>query len=341
MGRNTVREPDFRNIQRILERKVPDRPTLYEFMIDDGRVIRESGIKGDLTDFKDRLSANHIAYRRIGYDFSAVHASLFHFNLKARKAGSSVSMNNGGIIADRKEFDDYIWNEPEDFSLEPLMMSSEYLAQGMKTLICCPCGVLENVVAILGFENLCIMLYEDEDLVSEIFDNVGSRLIRYYRMILDLPFVGGIISNDDWGFNTQTMISPDMMRKYVFPYHRQIVSDAHAKGKPAILHSCGNYSAIIDDIIEDMKFDGRHSYEDNICPVEEAYEAIHERIAVLGGIDFGMLISSTPDTIMDRSMKMLERTSQRGSYALGSGNSITSFIPEENYKAMNNCVLQN
>lgn len=28
---------------------------------------------------------------------------------------------------------------------------------------------------------------------------------------------------------------------------------------------------IMEDVIEDMKFDGRHSYEDKIIPVEEAY----------------------------------------------------------------------
>lgn len=339
-----IREPDFNNILMILDGKIPKRPTLFEFMIDDQRVIRESGVSSglsDLSDFNDRLAASHIAYRKLGYDFSAVHASLFHFNVSKRAAERSVSMNEGGVITDRDDLDNYVWNEPEDFSLDPLVRSAEYLEKGMKMMICSPCGVLENVISLVGYEDLCILLHEDEELAGEIFYNVGTRLIRYFRSILDFPFVGGIISNDDWGFNTQTMLSPEMMRKYVFPYHQQIVSDSHAKGKPAVLHSCGNFHMILDDITDVMKFDGRHSYEDNICAVEEAYEMLNGRIAVLGGIDLGMLISAEPDKIRERSIRMLERSAYRGGYALGSGNSITEDIPEVNFKAMTDRVLEN
>ncbi len=48
----------------------------------------------------------------------------------------------------------------------------------------------------------------------------------------------------------------------------------------------------MEDIICDMKFDGKHSYEDNIIPVEEAYRRWGGRIAILGGIDVDFLIRS-------------------------------------------------
>lgn len=40
----------------------------------------------------------------------------------------------------------------------------------------------------------------------------------------------------------------------------------------------------MDDVIE-MGFSGKHSYEDAILPVENAYEKWHDQIAILGGIE--------------------------------------------------------
>ena len=143
-----------------------------------------------------------------------------------------------------------------------------------------------------------------------------------------------ISSNDDWGFNTQTFLSPEMMRNYLFPWHKKIVETVHKHGKPVLLHSCGNYSEVIEDIIEDMHYDARHSYEDNIIPVEEAYESLQGRIAVLGGIDINFLVKKSPEEIAERCRRLLERSWERGGYALGSGNSIPDYIPVENYMAM-------
>jgi len=80
--------------------------------------------------------------------------------------------------------------------------------------------------------------------------------VRYYVRCLQRGVVGAVIGNDDWGFKSQTMLSPDDMRKFVFPWHRQIVAAAHAAGRPAILHSCGNLDEVLTDIIVDMQYDG-------------------------------------------------------------------------------------
>jgi uroporphyrinogen decarboxylase len=128
--------------------------------------------------------------------------------------------------------------------------------KGMKLIVNGPNVVLENVIRLIGFENLCLMTADDESLVSDIFEQVGSRIVRYYVRCLQHGVVGAVIGNDDWGFRSQTMLSPDDMRKFVFPWHRQIVAAAHAAGRPAILHSCGNLDEVLTDIIVDMQYDG-------------------------------------------------------------------------------------
>lgn len=210
----------------------------------------------------------------------------------------------------------------------------------MKLIPFGPGGVLENVISLTGFENLCFMGVDNPELMKNIFNEVGSRLVEFYKKCGSLESVGAMISNDDWGFKTQTMLSPDDMKKYVIPWHKKICEAIHQAGKPAILHSCGNLKAVMDNVI-DIGYDGKHSFEDSICPVEEAYETWGERIAVLGGIDMDFLSRAESDKIKKRSIEMLDRASSRGSYALGSGNSIPDYIPFRNFKAMIDSAISN
>lgn len=140
--------------------------------------------------------------------------------------------------------------------------------------------------------------------------------------------------NDDWGFKTQTMLSPTDMRRFVFPWHQRMVELIPASGRQAILHSCGYMKDVWNDIIDVMRFDGKHSYEDLIQPVEVAYEEFHGRVAILGGIDVDFLCRATAEQVYSRCRDMIERSRDRGGYALGAGNSITSYLPPENYFAM-------
>ena len=329
------RRPDFCMLAQVLEKQRPARATLFEMMLNDEVERRLAGSLYCVDTPEHRLCTRIAAFAAAGYDYATMHASSFHFRTAEHTGtgGQTVSLNDS-LIADRAGFDRYVWNEPEDFTLEPFEKAAHTLPDGMKIIVYCPCGVLENAVAIAGYENLCLMAYDDEQLMWDLFEQIGSRLVRYLRRVLDYDFVGAVMCNDDWGFNTQTKLAPADMRRFVFPWHKQMVADAHEKGKYALLHSCGNYTAILDDVIDDMRFDGRHSYEDAIIPVEQAYEDYRGRIAVLGGIDMDFLARSPVQAIQQRCQAMLERADRRGGYALGSGNSIAPYVPFENYMAM-------
>lgn len=330
-----VPKPDFNNILKVLHRQKPDRPTLFELFLNEplyGRLAQQ-----DMTNVKDQLERLKIiirAFRNAGYDYATIHGSDFRFPPYERHKKTTLSLNEGSMISDRRSFEQYPWPDPGDSDYSRLEKLSDELTDGMKLIVMGPGGVLENAIKIVGYENLCFMLIDDPGLTQDIFDAIGSRIVKYYEICVQYDTVGAMISNDDWGFNSQTMISAKDLRKYVIPWHRRIVETIHAAGKPAILHSCGNLEEVMDDIIDDIGFDAKHSYEDNIINVEEAYEKWGDRIAILGGIDVDFVCRSRPEEIYRRSVEMLERTTGRGGYALGTGNSVPTFLPDDNYFAM-------
>jgi uroporphyrinogen decarboxylase len=90
----------------------------------------------------------------------------------------------------------------------------------------------------------------------------------------------------------------------------------------------------MDDIIYDIKYDSKHSFEDNIIPVEDAYDKWGSDIAILGGLDVNFLSNKSPDQIYMRAKQIVEKSEAKGGYALGSGNSLTAYIPTDNIYAM-------
>ncbi|MEN8117890.1 MAG: uroporphyrinogen decarboxylase family protein [Bacteroidota bacterium] len=332
------RKPDFENLLQVLRKKKPNRPTLFEFFLNRGlyEQLADDKAKNTTDELRD-LRVVVSACKNAGYDYATIPTSFmktmrFHTNVQAEK--ESLSLNEGFVITDEKSFNEYAWPDPEVGNYEAYEQLGKELPDGMKLVACGPGGVLENTVDLVGYENLSYMSLLDPDLTEQVFDAIGSRLLHYYQIVSSFSSIGAVISNDDWGFKTQTMFEPDMLRNYVFPWHKKIAEAIHTEGKPAILHSCGNLSAVMDNVIEDMKYDGKHSYEDIITPVETMWEKYHKRIAIMGGIDMDFIAKSTPEEVKNRSLNLLELTADEGSYALGSGNSIADYVPFENFRAM-------
>lgn len=328
---------DFNQLKLVLQRERPDRPVLFEYFT-NARLISKF-IEKDFRSLNtpaEKIQNIIRFFYATGYDYATIPAryfSPFAFDNQNLTKKETVSLNEATAISDWNTFERFVWPNPEAIGTEILANAEMDLFDGMKMIIPGPGGLLENVINLTGFENLCFMIYENEELAKAIFTEVGSRLLAFYEICSVLPPVGALIVNDDWGFKNQTMLPPDMLRQYVFPWIKKMVEAIHYHGKPAILHSCGNISKVIADIIDDLKFDGKHSFEDNIIPVEEAYSLWHDRIAILGGIDIDFLTRNDKESIKNRCQRILEISGSKG-YALGSGNSIPEYVPDENYLAM-------
>lgn len=338
--KNPPREPDFRNLQDVLDKRVPSRPTLFELFLNGGLTQRLSGLSYDPNDPLSGDLMNISAHYNAGYDYVGLTANDYTIRHREHRRINTISMNDEAIIFERADFDRFVFPEPDDFDFGKMDRLAPYLPKGMQFVVSGPDGVLENVVKLTGYENLCYMLYDDPELVSDMFEQVGKRVVRYYEKVLESKWVGAIVVDDDWGFHAQTLLPADDLRRLVFPWYREITALSHASGRQVILHSCGNYHAILEDIIEDMKIDGRHSYEDKITPVEQAYEDFSGRLAVLGGIDIDFMATRAEEEIYDRCRKILSQTAARGGYALGTGNSIPEYISDAHYLAMIKAALE-
>ncbi len=356
-------EPNFERLEKVLTREEkPDRIPFYEH----GNEIEEKVLDYldvDLIPYEEDMSKkeraraelkNHVKHQKLlGYDYADIAAigAYFPGSLDQGKAGVTLSTgsqaltaqtqegervfqhSSKNIIGDREDFKEYPWPSVDDLDFSPYKWGEELLPEGMKGITVAPGGIFEHLMWLVGFKKMSYMIKDNADLIKDIVDKIGEILADYLEKAASFDIIGAVAMGDDLGFKSGTLISPESLREYIFPWHDEIVSRIHEHGKPAILHSCGNLRDVREDIIE-SGWDAKHSYQDVIEPIWEAKKAYGEKVTVVGGFDMDKISRMNTDEVVKHTRKLIDKTAKDGFYALGTGNSVTDYVPVENYLAM-------
>jgi len=284
-------------------------------------------------------------YYRLGYDYVPVWPIFTHHPpLAHRRCADDTAelphkqrawVDEGrGIISSWEDFERFPWDE-----IKPDPSACEFVAQNL------PTGMKMAVIAVLyehvmenllGYEGLFYLLHDDPELVGQVFARWGQKVYEYYEAVVGLDAVGTIFHGDDLGFKTSTLLPPDALREYVFPWFKRYAALAHAHGKMYWYHCCGNvYSGgVIEDLIDHVQIDALHSFQDVILPVTDFKERYGGRVAALGGVDVDKMARMDKTSLREYVRGILDRCMPGGRFAMGSGNSVTNYIPVENYCIM-------
>ena len=336
--------PDYRRLLTALQREVPDRVPFFEAYADP---YVQLAVLGDwpqrdmLPQGGNALLDAHIrAAYYLGYDCVTADV-LFPFPGVQRHDTVDPSGTRRNFldvehvpITSWADFERYPWPAPERADFSALDYLAALLPDGMQILAALGGGALEWSMWMMGPERFCTMLYDDPALVEAVISHVGTRQAAVCAAVAGHPAVCAIVNGDDWGFRTQTFLAPADMRRLIFPEVKRLVEVTHAQGKPFILHSCGNLTAVMDGLIDEVGIDGKHSFEENVTPVTEAKARWGDRLALCGGIDIDMLCRADDETLRGYVRRVLDRCAPGGGFLLGSGNSIPNFIPPRAVRIM-------
>ncbi|RLF03227.1 MAG: uroporphyrinogen-III decarboxylase-like protein [Thermoprotei archaeon] len=346
-----MKEPNFDRLLLVLLREgEPDRVPFYEHFVDDEVIEAITGRPITKIDPLKRLRSREYLqiliefYYKMGYDYVPLEVPLKLPRKNVLFAEDTAILSRErrswlgedfGTIESMEDFEEYPWPEPEEAAdLWCFEFLARHLPEGMEIVGGVGGGILEHVVWLMGFTPFFRALYRDPKLVQKMFDRIGSLILSVDKVIAEMDRIGALRMGDDMGYRKGTFISPEMLRKYVFPWQKKCVEVAHRKGLPFILHSCGNLEAIMDDLINYVGIDAKHSFEDAIMPVYEAKERYGDKIAILGGVDVDKLARLPERELREYVRLVIRKCAPGGGYALGSGNTIANYIPPRNYLAM-------
>jgi uroporphyrinogen decarboxylase len=237
------------------------------------------------------------------------------------------------VITTWEDFERYPWPKAEDADYYPLEYLARTLPEGM-AVIARAGGILEQVMWLVGYESFALLIYDDPALIQALFDKVEEIFLPVARSLAQMDRVMALWMGDDMGYRTATMIAPQHLRQYVFPIQKKIAAITHEQGLPFMLHSCGQLEAVMEDLIDDVAIDCKHSFEDVIVPVEDFSRRYGERISVIGGVDVDLLCRGSEAQIRQRTRTILEACAPTRGYILGTGNTVANYIPLKNFLIM-------
>jgi len=126
------------------------------------------------------------------------------------------------------------------------------------------------------------------------------------------------------------MISPEMYRKFAFPYEQETVNEAHICNKPYLLHICGDTDLILSDMV-DLGLDAVEL--DYKTSINKIYDTMHDRITLFGTIDpSGVITYGSLNEVERETLELLKVYKDCPRPVVNAGCAIPKEAPRENIK---------
>jgi uroporphyrinogen decarboxylase len=184
-----------------------------------------------------------------------------------------------------------------------------------------------------GLDRLLVSYIEAPGLALRLAELVTG----YYERLLPLAVAQGaqvIVLTDDYAQKTGGLMSRDHFRRFILPGLRRVVGAVKGAGAFCVKHSDGDIRAIA-DLLVDAGIDALGPLEPaagmDLAEVKRRYG---DRVAVLGNVDVDLLSRGSRQEVQRATAQLIRGVSPGGGHILSSGNTLTSAVRPENYRAM-------
>jgi uroporphyrinogen decarboxylase len=163
---------------------------------------------------------------------------------------------------------------------------------------------------------------KDPDYVHELMRFCTRASIRFAEAIVPL----GVGLGYSEAPASCSLISPEMYRTFVFPYHKQIVDHFKEKKVGLGLHICGN----ADPILEDMVNTGVTNISiDAPTDLAKAVEVARGRAVLIGNVDTNLFLDGSREKMKQAIQNCIDKAPKDSGYILASGCEVPAIAPPE------------
>jgi len=191
----------------------------------------------------------------------------------------------------------------------------------------------ERLWTIRGMQSLLEDFLLEPDNLMRLINAVRDYHLKVIRRFGEAG-VDAFYTSDDMGTQTSLFFSPEVFREFLKPAYKALIDEAHAHNMQFWLHSCGNITSIIDDLIE-IGLDVIHPIQPFAMDAEATARRFGGRIAFMPGIDVQHLLPHcTPKEVEIGARKVIETFSGPGGGMVFSlSNAIHTDVSFENIEA--------
>ncbi|NMC13654.1 MAG: hypothetical protein GYA34_12330 [Chloroflexi bacterium] len=215
-------------------------------------------------------------------------------------------------------------------------------AAGFATMMMPPYGgMFESGFWLRGYKQFFLDLGSNPKMVEAILDmTLQFRLAYWVKALEEIgDLVDVVVEYDDLGHTTNSLISPQMYRRYLKPRHKELwkLIKAHCHAK-IFLHSCGAISRLIPDFIE-AGLDILNPIQLNAANMDDTKRLKQEFGKDLifwgGGVNTQKILPrGTPQEVKEEVRRRMGDLAPGGGYVFAAVHNIQPDVPPKNIVAM-------
>ncbi len=165
-------------------------------------------------------------------------------------------------------------------------------------------------------------------IIYRFFSNIFKENFLNYKEI------DGVLLGSDWGAQNNLLMSPAIWRKLIKPGEKKEYDLIHSYGKDVWLHSCGNITEIIPDLVE-MGVDVLNPVQPEAMDISVLKQTYNKNLTFWGGIGTQhVLLRSTPDEVKKEARRIRNMMAVNGGYIFSPSQSVQADVPVENVFAL-------
>ena len=242
-------------------------------------------------------------------------------------------------ITSMEELKNYTWPDPADPALiDPIKSLLEEYQDDYFIIVDLSSTLIEAAYAhIVGTQNFFLMLFDQPELIDGVLDGLTEYYTELGKNVIDLG-IDMIRVGDDIGAQQSMMISPDQWRQLAKPRF-QYMFDEYRKSNEDIfikLHSCGDYSPIIGDMIElGVDLSGLMQPTGGNKNQVELKKKYGDDIAFIGGFDVQRLLPrGQVEQVRNGVCEVMKNLASGGGYIFSPSHYILADVPIQNIFTM-------
>ena len=336
-------EPDYRNIVECAWNREAKRLPLYEHNVSSDKIGEMIGkditplLQGDDRDVHEFFRNYCKFFKDNGYDVVTFEGCIGQIMPGSGALGDSRVVP---VIKTEADFKAYPWEKILEYYFDHyaryFRALRDEMPQGMKAIGGVGNGIFECVQELTGYEGLCYISVDDEELYKALFKKAGETNLKIWQRFMEE--FGDIYCvlrfGDDLGYKSNTLLSTEDIKNLVLPQYKPIVDVVHQFDKPFLLHSCGKIFDVMDDLINVVGIDAKHSNEDQIAAFPYWVETYGNKIGNFGGADVNVVCNASREELKEYITDIVVRSQNHGGFAFGTGNSVPDYVPADKYRNM-------
>jgi len=220
-------------------------------------------------------------------------------------------------------------SRPELYSHTPaeIMMSRDkFFVAGAGLLF------FERAWALRGFVRILTDFYRHPDFAEELLDRLMELNIQVVEGFAQYD-VDAIKFSDDYGMQKRLLMGPRIWRKFLKPRLKQMYGEVKRYGKFVMIHSCGDNSEIIGDLIE-IGVDILNPTQPEAMDIYDLKGRWGSDITFDGGLPSQRLPFYTPKQIREEVRRVRASMCQGGGFVLEPTKEIRWEVPPETAMAL-------